>query len=73
VQDEDFFFEDVQASFVQRRKTIYNNLAARFFTKETKPELEALLHSIGIDPIRRGETLSMEEYARLADALSDHK
>jgi 16S rRNA (adenine1518-N6/adenine1519-N6)-dimethyltransferase len=73
VQDEDFFFEVVQASFVQRRKTIYNNLAARFFTKETKPELEALLHSIGIDPIRRGETLSMEEYARLADALSDHK
>jgi 16S rRNA (adenine1518-N6/adenine1519-N6)-dimethyltransferase len=73
VQDEDFFFEVVQASFVQRRKTIYNNLAARFFTKETKPELEALLHSIRIDPIRRGETLSMEEYARLADALSDHK
>ncbi|SEC37178.1 16S rRNA (adenine(1518)-N(6)/adenine(1519)-N(6))-dimethyltransferase RsmA [Paenibacillus sp. GP183] len=70
VQDEDFFFEVVQASFVQRRKTIYNNLAARFFTKETKPELEALLHSIGIDPIRRGETLSMEEYARLAAALS---
>jgi 16S rRNA (adenine1518-N6/adenine1519-N6)-dimethyltransferase len=73
VQDEDFFFEVVRSCFVQRRKTIYNNLAARFFTKETKPELEALLHSIGIDPVRRGETLSMEEYARLADALSSYK
>jgi 16S rRNA (adenine1518-N6/adenine1519-N6)-dimethyltransferase len=69
VQDEDFFFEVVRASFVQRRKTIYNNLQTRFFTKETKTELEALLRDCGIDPVRRGETLSMEEYARLADAL----
>ncbi|WP_068777599.1 16S rRNA (adenine(1518)-N(6)/adenine(1519)-N(6))-dimethyltransferase RsmA [Paenibacillus sp. FJAT-26967] len=69
VTDEAFFFEVVQASFAQRRKTIYNNLAARFFTKETKPELEALLLGAGIEPIRRGETLSMEEYARLTEAL----
>jgi 16S rRNA (adenine1518-N6/adenine1519-N6)-dimethyltransferase len=73
VQDEDFFFEVVQTCFVQRRKTIYNNLQTRFFTKETKHELEALLRSCGIDPIRRGETLSMEEFARLTDALTAHK
>ncbi|MEW9702444.1 16S rRNA (adenine(1518)-N(6)/adenine(1519)-N(6))-dimethyltransferase RsmA [Paenibacillus sp. SI8] len=72
VADEDFFFEVVQASFVQRRKTIYNNLAARFFTKENKPELEALLIASGIEPQRRGETLSMEEYARLSAALLAH-
>ncbi|MNI26389.1 Ribosomal RNA small subunit methyltransferase A [compost metagenome] len=70
VDDEDFFFEVVQACFVQRRKTIYNNLLAKFFTKETKPELEALLLGCGIDPIRRGETLSMDEYARLTAALN---
>ncbi|MBD0384537.1 16S rRNA (adenine(1518)-N(6)/adenine(1519)-N(6))-dimethyltransferase RsmA [Paenibacillus sedimenti] len=69
VADEAFFFEVVQASFVQRRKTIYNNLAARFFTKETKSELETLLLANNIDPQRRGETLSMEEYARLSSAL----
>ncbi|MBP1996186.1 16S rRNA (adenine(1518)-N(6)/adenine(1519)-N(6))-dimethyltransferase RsmA [Paenibacillus eucommiae] len=72
VEDADFFFEVVRACFVQRRKTIYNNLLVRFFSKETKSELEALLLSCGIDPIRRGETLSMEEYARLAAALSGH-
>jgi len=72
VQDEAFFFEVVQASFVQRRKTIYNNLAARFFTKETKGELEALLLANHIEPQRRGETLSMEEYARLSSALLAH-
>jgi 16S rRNA (adenine1518-N6/adenine1519-N6)-dimethyltransferase len=69
VENVDFFFAVVQASFVQRRKTIYNNLAARFFTKENKSELEALLISCGIEPQRRGETLSMEEYARLSSAL----
>ncbi|MFC5452659.1 16S rRNA (adenine(1518)-N(6)/adenine(1519)-N(6))-dimethyltransferase RsmA [Paenibacillus aestuarii] len=72
VADEAFFFEVVQASFVQRRKTIYNNLAARFFSKETKSELEAILLACGIEPQRRGETLSMEEYARLSAALQAH-
>jgi len=72
VADEAFFFEVVQASFVQRRKTIYNNLGARFFSKETKSELEAILLACGIEPQRRGETLSMEEYARLCAALQAH-
>jgi 16S rRNA (adenine1518-N6/adenine1519-N6)-dimethyltransferase len=70
--DEAFFFEVVQASFVQRRKTLYNNIAARFFTKETKTELAPLLADCGIEPSRRGETLSMAEYARLSDALRRH-
>jgi 16S rRNA (adenine1518-N6/adenine1519-N6)-dimethyltransferase len=69
IEDEAFFFEVVQAAFVQRRKTIYNNLAARFFSKETKAELTPLLSGCGIEPSRRGETLSMAEYARLSDAL----
>lgn len=71
-EDEAFFFEVVQASFVQRRKTLYNNLSARFFTKETKPQLEGILTACGIEPSRRGETLSMDEYARLSDALRRH-
>lgn len=70
--DEAFFFEVVQAAFVQRRKTLYNNLAARFFSKETKALLEPLLHSIGIEPSRRGETLAMDEYARLSNVLRRH-
>jgi 16S rRNA (adenine1518-N6/adenine1519-N6)-dimethyltransferase len=70
VDDEEFFFDVVQASFVQRRKTIYNNLAARYFTKETKGQLEPILLEAGIEPSRRGETLSMQEYARLSHCLS---
>ncbi|WP_028551899.1 16S rRNA (adenine(1518)-N(6)/adenine(1519)-N(6))-dimethyltransferase RsmA [Paenibacillus sp. UNC451MF] len=69
LEDEAFFFEVVHASFVQRRKTINNNLASRFFTKETKGQLEAILLEAGIEPSRRGETLSIQEFARLSHCL----
>ncbi|MCZ8523715.1 MULTISPECIES: 16S rRNA (adenine(1518)-N(6)/adenine(1519)-N(6))-dimethyltransferase RsmA [Paenibacillus] len=69
VEDEAFFFDVVQSSFVQRRKTIYNNLGAKYFSKETKSELEPLLREAGIEPSRRGETLSMQEYAELSKRL----
>lgn len=69
VTDEKLYFEVVQASFAQRRKTISNNLLSRFFTKETKPRMEQALQEAGIDPSRRGETLSLQEYAALTKAL----
>ncbi|MFD1773631.1 16S rRNA (adenine(1518)-N(6)/adenine(1519)-N(6))-dimethyltransferase RsmA [Paenibacillus rhizophilus] len=69
VKDEKHFFEVVRASFTQRRKTISNNLKARFFPKEGRERLEALLAEAGIEPSRRGETLSLAEYARLSDVL----
>ncbi|MFB4333210.1 16S rRNA (adenine(1518)-N(6)/adenine(1519)-N(6))-dimethyltransferase RsmA [Paenibacillus sp. CR_12] len=69
VEDERFFFEVVQASFAQRRKTIANNLKSRFFPGEGRERLEQLLQEAGIDPSRRGETLSIEEYARLSNVL----
>jgi len=68
VEDEAFFFRVVQSAFVQRRKTLINNLMM-VTGKEKRPELTALLESIQIDPIRRGETLSLEEYATLSSAL----
>ncbi len=69
VEDEGFFFEVVQASFAQRRKTIANNLKSRFFAGEGRERLEQLLQEAGIVPSRRGETLSIEEYARLSNVL----
>lgn len=69
VEDESFFFEVVQASFAQRRKTIANNLKSRFFPGEGRERLEQLLQEAGIEPSRRGETLSIEEYARLSNIL----
>ncbi|CAM4457531.1 16S rRNA (adenine(1518)-N(6)/adenine(1519)-N(6))-dimethyltransferase RsmA [Paenibacillus phoenicis] len=69
VQDEAFFFEVVQASFAQRRKTISNNLKSRFFPKEGRERLEQLLEEAGIQPSRRAETLSLDEFAKLSDTL----
>lgn len=68
VSDEKFFFEVVRAAFAQRRKTILNNMQAKF-GKACKADLAALLENIGIDPGRRGETLSIAEFAALSEAL----
>lgn len=69
VEDEALFFEVVHASFAQRRKTLSNNLLAGIFGKAAKSDMEAILAEIAIDPSRRGETLSIEEYANLANAI----
>src|SRR5690606_16905556 len=57
VNDENHFFQTVQASFAQRRKTIYNNLRNALATD--KEEILEALHACGIDPTRRGETLTI--------------
>ncbi|WP_322908052.1 16S rRNA (adenine(1518)-N(6)/adenine(1519)-N(6))-dimethyltransferase RsmA [Paenibacillus campi] len=67
VQDEQHFFELMQACFVQRRKTIANNLKTRYFGGGDREQLEQLLAEADIEPSRRGETLSIEEYGRLSD------
>ncbi|WP_078414553.1 16S rRNA (adenine(1518)-N(6)/adenine(1519)-N(6))-dimethyltransferase RsmA [Priestia abyssalis] len=70
VKDESFFFSIVRASFAQRRKTILNNLTSNLsFGKEKKQAIEQTLYEVGVDPKRRGETLSIEEFAVLSDAL----
>ncbi|MDP4157517.1 MAG: 16S rRNA (adenine(1518)-N(6)/adenine(1519)-N(6))-dimethyltransferase RsmA [Bacillota bacterium] len=70
VKDEIFFFQVTRASFAQRRKTLLNNLTSQLPDgKQKKEEILAALHTSGIDPSRRGETLSLEEFARLSDEL----
>lgn len=69
VEDEAFFFRVVKASFAQRRKTIMNNLTHNLFTKNDKEQIEVVMTKCNIDPSRRGETLSMDEFASLANAL----
>ncbi|MBP2078540.1 16S rRNA (adenine(1518)-N(6)/adenine(1519)-N(6))-dimethyltransferase RsmA [Oceanobacillus polygoni] len=73
VVDEDFFFELVQASFAQRRKTLRNNLSNFFKEQYTKDEITAILESTGIDGSRRGESLDMEEFALLANTFYKSK
>ena len=70
VKDEDFFFSVSKASFVHRRKTLWNNLTSRFGkTEEIKAKLEAGIQAAGLQPSVRGEALSLEDFARLADGL----
>jgi len=67
VDDQDVFFRVVRGSFAQRRKTLLNNLLSSLFRKEQKEAVTQMLADIQIDPIRRGETLSLAEFARLAN------
>ena len=67
VRDEKLFFRVVKAAFGQRRKTLMNALKGGGFQKET---VRDALEQSGIDPTRRGETLTLEEFGRLADAFS---
>ena len=70
VKDENFLFQVSRGSFVQRRKTILNNLQTSLPDgKEKKDLIVETLNSVGIDPRRRGETLTVEEFAKLSNAL----
>lgn len=73
LKDEQFFFQVTRASFAQRRKTLLNNLQSGLKNgKEKKELIVTILEEVQIEPSRRGETLSIEEFARLSDALYDH-
>lgn len=67
VEDEDLFFKIVKASFGQRRKTLLNSLTSMGILDKT--DISAVLSVAGIDKKRRGETLSLEEFARLSDCM----
>lgn len=72
VTNETFFFELVRACFVQRRKTLWNNLRAYFGkNEEVVSQLTQGLEQATIDPKRRAETLTIEEFARLANVLAE--
>lgn len=66
VADEAFFRRLVKGAFAQRRKTLRNTLIGSGFEP---PVLDHALQEAAIDPRRRGETLSLAEFARLADLL----
>ena len=67
VKSEAAFFELVKKSFSQRRKTLCNSLSG--YHGFEKDEIARKMQENGIEPSRRAETLSVEEFARLADAL----
>ncbi len=57
---------------LREEKTLWNNLASKFpALKPRKDELVEGLNAIGIDLIRRGETLDIPEFAKLSNFLGD--
>jgi 16S rRNA (adenine1518-N6/adenine1519-N6)-dimethyltransferase len=70
VKDEKIFFRTVRASFAQRRKTLANNLKNVGIADQ---DLKDILAEAGIDGTRRGETLSLAEFAAIADAWFNQK
>lgn len=66
IGDENFFWAVVRAAFGQRRKQLGNTLRA---VQGDKEKLGAALQASDIDTQRRGETLSLQEFATLAAQL----
>lgn len=63
-KDKKFFFKVIRTAFSQRRKTLSNSLKPL-----QKENLLAALEALGIDAKRRPETLTIEEFAMIADRL----
>ena len=74
VMDEKSFFRLTKAAFQLRRKTLWNNLLHSYGKDEaTKSWLTQALDQANIDPKRRGETLTLQEFADLSNAMKNLK
>lgn len=70
VKDEALFFAIVRKSFNMRRKILWNSIKDIGIDKE---ELQKCFERANIDPKRRGETLSLQEFANLSDEIGNVK
>lgn len=68
VDNEEIFFKTVKASFGQRRKTLLNSLGGLGFL--SKDQIKEALKAANIDEKRRGETLSIDEFANLSNEIN---
>ncbi len=68
LKDEELFFKIIKASFMQRRKTLLNGLLNGGIIKN-KEEGKILLDKLGLQENIRGENLSIEQFAMLADEI----
>lgn len=68
VDDEKLFFNIIRQSFNMRRKTLWNSMKSIGLDKESQ---ERAFEESGIDPKRRGETLTIEEFATFANKVKE--
>lgn len=71
VKNEKLFFAIVRAAFNQRRKTLVNAISPAFGGRLEKTDILSLMKTCNLDERIRGEKLTLEEYAALADAADD--
>ena len=71
VKDEKLMFRIIRASFNQRRKTLQNGLNNAQDLSFSKEEIVKAIESIGLKATVRGEALTLEEFAKLSDALCE--
>ena len=69
VTDETMFFKVVKAAFMQRRKTAANSLSAGLGMPKT--QINSLLEKSGIKPSARAEELTMQDFAKIANSISN--
>lgn len=72
VKEEDLFFNVIKAAFSKRRKTLKNALGTSVYFQDAK-DADQVLNNIGIDPIRRAETLTVEEFAKLSNEVYERR
>ena len=72
ILDEEIFFRTVKASFAMRRKKLSNGLASGF-PELGKTGAAEVIEAAGFDANVRGETLSIPEFARIANEIVKRK
>ena len=67
--DESFLFSLIRASFTQRRKTLVNGLGNASGLNLSKAQITEALEQMGLPANVRGETFTLEQFARLSELL----
>lgn len=71
VKDESLMFRIIRASFNQRRKTLLNGLNNSPEIAATKEQIQTAFEKLGFPANVRGETLTLKEFAALADEFAE--
>ena len=72
VKDEKLMFRLIRASFNQRRKTLVNGLKNSSELSLTKEQIESALKELGVSETIRGEALTLEQFAKLSNIITDN-
>ena len=70
LNNKELFFKIIKVSFMQRRKTLMNALVNGGILKD-KSVANTIFTKLGIEPNVRGENLSMQDFAKLCDMISN--